>query len=157
MIGQEITMAEVIDRIFHRLLATYGVDWSRQWATVPIADVKNAWAHELAGYVNHLQAISYAFENLPERCPNAIQFRNLCRAAPAKPVTTLETPRADLQRVNAELEKFNTVPAPVKTDGRDWARRIMVRHASGEKIMPYTLKCAQLALHDCPASGKKFP
>ena len=151
MIGQEITMAEVIDRIFHRLLGTYGADWSRQWATVPIVDVKNAWAHELAGYVNHLQAISYAFENLPERCPNAIQFRNLCRAAPAKPVTKIEAPKADLQRARAELENLHKLPAPIKSDGLEWARRIVARYELGEKINFFTLKCAQLALHGCHA------
>ena len=71
-------MTEVIDRIFHRLSATYGADWARQCATVPIADVKTALAQDLAGYINNLLAISYTFENLPERCPNVIQFRNPC-------------------------------------------------------------------------------
>ena len=143
---QKLSMAEVIDRLFHHFSATYGAEWSRQWATVPIADVKTAWGHELAGYENHLSALTYAFENLPERCPNAIQFRNLCRAAPAKPVTVIEVPKAGLECVKAEIAKFKTAPAPVKTDGRDWARKILARYASGEKIQPYALQLAQSAL-----------
>ncbi len=36
--------------------------------------------------------VAWALENLPERCPNVIEFRNLCRQAPAemknRPLTT---------------------------------------------------------------------
>jgi hypothetical protein len=140
---------KVIDRLFERLSATYGAAWVRQWQDVPISDVKTAWAHELAGYEKHLEAIAWALENLPEDCPNAIKFRNLCRLAPAKAEPVLPAPKADPARVAAELAKLQPIRDRSNTprvDGRDWARRIVGRHAAGEKILPLTLRMAQEAL-----------
>jgi len=89
------SMDTVIDRLFKRLAATYGSAWTSQWAGTPMNDVKSAWMYELDGYVNHLSAIAYALDNLPERCPNVIQFKHLCRAAPsAPPVPRIEPPKA---------------------------------------------------------------
>ena len=138
------TMADVIDRLFNRLSATYGADWTRQWANIPISDIKTAWGHELAGYINNLNAITHALDNLPERCPNVIQFRNLCRTAPAREVPRIDPPKADPERVKAELAKLT--PAPARTDGREWARRILARHAQGDRIGVFALKQARGAL-----------
>ena len=138
------TMADVIDRLFNRLSATYGADWTRQWANIPISDIKTAWGHELAGYVSHLSAIAYALDNLPERCPNVIQFKNLCRAAPARDVPRIEPPKADPIRVAAVLAKLSD--APPKAAGREWARGIISRKEAGEHVNPTALKMARGAL-----------
>lgn len=134
----------VIDRLFARLSASYGAEWTRQWKDVPVVDVKTAWCHELAGYANHLSAIAYALDNLPERCPNVIQFRNICRAAPARVILQIDPPKADPERVAAALAKLTE--AKPKVDGREWARRIIQRKADGEFINPYALNCAKTAL-----------
>lgn len=113
----------------------------------PVA-VKASWAHELSGFANNLHALAWALENLPERAPNVIAFRNLARQAPAQAAALLPLPKADPARIAAELAKLETVRAARHNavDGRDWARRIMERHKGGGKIMPYSLDCAKKAL-----------
>jgi hypothetical protein len=140
---------KAIDRLFERLGATYGAAWTRQWVDIPINDVKTAWAHELQGYSSNLQPIAWALENLPERCPNVIEFRNLCRHAPAPEVPRLPEPKIDPERLKQELAKLSSIRASVApglNDGRDWARRIIGRLEAGERINPATLKCAKDAL-----------
>jgi hypothetical protein len=140
---------KAIDRLFERLGATYGAAWTRQWVDIPINDVKTAWAHELQGYASNLQPIAWALENLPERCPNVIEFRNLCRHAPAPEVPRLPEPKIDPERLKQELAKLSSIRAsvaPGSNDGRDWARRIIGRLEAGERINPATLKCAKDAL-----------
>ena len=140
-----ITMAEVIDRLFSRLSATYGADWTRQWASVPISDVKTAWGHELANFIYDLPAIAGALDNLPERCPNPLQFKALCKAnRTVKTTLLLPEPKSDPALVAHVLSKM-TAPAP-KADSKDWARRILARKADGEIVNPAALKMAQGAL-----------
>lgn len=146
MSKKTITMAEVIDRLFSRLLATYGAAWTRQLSDVPIADVKTAWGYELSGYIDHLDAIAYGLDNLPERCPNVIQFRNLCRAAPARDVPRIEAPKADPARVAEVLAKLSTPTE--KVDSKEWARRIIARHTQGDRIGVFALNQAQSGLKD---------
>jgi hypothetical protein len=140
---------KAIDRLFERLGATYGAAWTRQWVDVPMNDVKAAWSHELQGYASNLQPIAWALENLPERCPNVIEFRNLCRHAPAPEVPRLPEPKVDPERLKQELAKLSSIRAsvaPGSNDGREWARRIIGRLEAGERINPATLKCAKDAL-----------
>lgn len=140
---------KAVDRLFERLGATYGAAWTRQWVDVPMNDVKTAWAHELQGYATNLQPIAWALENLPERCPNVIEFRNLCRRAPAPEVPRLPEPKIDPERLKHELAKLSSIRAsvaPGSSDGREWARRIIGRLEAGERINPATLKCAKDAL-----------
>lgn len=140
---------KAIDRLFERLAATYGAQWSRQWADVPITDVKTAWAHELDGYENNLKAIAWALENLPERCPNVIEFRNICRRAPLPDVPRLDAPKADPERVQRELSKLGDVRKKVLSttvDHKAWARRIIARNDAGEKLNPTSLRFAKEAV-----------
>lgn len=141
---------KAIDRLFERMAATYGAQWSRQWADVPASDVKTAWAHELDGYENNLKAIAWALENLPERCPNVIEFRNLCRRAPLPDAPRLEAPKADPERVQRELSRLGDVRKRVLSstvDHKAWAHRIIARHDAGERINPTSLRFAREALH----------
>ena len=143
------TSVELVERVFQRLAATYCADWHHSIAGTPISDVKTAWAHELSGFLatrETMQAVAWALENLPERTPNAIQFRNLCRAAPSAPAVLLDAPRADPARVAAELAKL--APAREVQDKlppKTWAKRIISRHAGGEKISPGVLAMARAA------------
>lgn len=142
---------KAIDRLFERLSATYGAAWTRQWADVPINDLKAAWAHELAGFAGNLEALAWALENLPERCPNVIEFRNLCRRAPAPELPRLPEPKADPERLKLELSKLGAVRAKAVAgaglvDHKAWARRIMGRFDAGDRINPTTLRFAREAL-----------
>lgn len=141
---------KAIDRLFERLAATYGAQWTRQWQDVPMADVKTAWAHELDVFSGSLHRLAWALENLPPRCPNVIEFKSLCRQAPAPEVPRLPEPKADPERVKAEISKLGELKAKVLSTGTpkrlDWARRIVARHVACERITPAVLKMAKEAL-----------
>ena len=142
-----ITMVEVIDRLFERLAAVYGAQWLRQWEGTPMGDVKSAWGHELQGYIGNLPAIAYALDNLPERCPNAIQFRNLCRAAPKPDVPRIDPPKADpaiVAHVLAGLAK----PTRNQHSMKEWARRLKDRHSAGDRLNRYQIQCYKAALRE---------
>lgn len=141
---------KAIDRLFERLAATYGVAWTHQWTSVPIADAKAAWAHELSGFASQMEALAWGLENLPERCPNVIEFRNLCRRGPAPELPRLPEPKADPERLRAELAKLADIRAKVanpKPDGaKDWARAILGRFNAGERVSPVSVRFAREAL-----------
>ena len=81
-----------IDKIFARLQGIYGREFTGQFATgmtdgpdPGIQNAKQVWAEELVGFTRFPEAIGYALEHLPERAPNCIRFKELCRNAPRKP------------------------------------------------------------------------
>lgn len=143
---------KAIDRLFERLAATYGAAWTRQWVDVPLSDVKTAWAHELSGYASEtgLKAVAWALESLPERVPNVIEFRAICRRAPALDAPRLPEPKADPERLKQELTKLVEIRAKVvsvpKLDHKAWAKTIIARDAAGENVRPISLRFARDAL-----------
>lgn len=139
-----VTMAESIDWLFSRMAAIYGPEWKRQCGDTPIGDIKTEWGYALAWCAGRPDAIRHALDNLPERCPNVIAFRNLCRSAPKAAPLLLAEPKSDPVFVAQVLAKLSDAPA--KTDGREWARRIVARKAAGEYILPCTLGMAMSAL-----------
>ncbi len=135
-----------IDRVFSRLAAAYGKQFFDLYAQVDPGDVKTMWGHELGPFGTQigLKRIAWALDNLPDRAPNAIQFRNLCRQAPSPDVPALPMPAANPERMRAELAKLGHVAAkPQGTGMMDWAPAILVRHKAGERITPTVLKMAQ--------------
>lgn len=91
-----------VDRLFFRLQGVYGKDFMTQFMMldsngndVGLANAKQVWADELGGFAEHPEAIAYALENLPERMPNAIVFKEICRKAPRKGYTALEYKMTD--------------------------------------------------------------
>lgn len=137
-------MIEAIDRLFKRLAATYGARWDASLGQTPIVDVKTVWAHELAPFAGQLHRIAWALENLPERCPNAIEFRNLCRQAPAPEAPRIDEPKADPERVKAELAKLAPLreAAASAHDHKAWARRILEDVKAGIKRSPAVVQMA---------------
>ncbi|MCX8017697.1 MAG: hypothetical protein N2690_07355, partial [Rhodocyclaceae bacterium] len=124
----------------------------RQWEGIDIRDVKALWAHELAAYERRLDAIAWALDHLPPKCPNLVEFKDLCREAPRHEPLPLPEPPADPARVKAELAKLGHKPpgerasGPVTVDNKAWAKRIIARHEQGEKIRPISLRFAREAL-----------
>jgi len=139
-------MIKAIDRLFKRLSATYGADWERSLGATPEIDAKSVWAHELEQFKGSLRRVAWALENLPERCPNVIAFKNLCRQAPAPEEVALPAPKADPARVAAELAKLGHIraTAAVAVAGRlDWAKKIL---SSPEGRTPTVIRMAKEAM-----------
>jgi hypothetical protein len=115
-----------------------------------MGDVKTTWEHELSGFLQNreaMMAIAWALENLPERCPNVIEFKNLCRMAPALDVPRLDEPKADPERVRAQLEKLAPLREKIISvqakDCREWDRVIM---ANPKGRTPTVIQMAKNAL-----------
>ena len=135
-----------VDKIFTKLALVYGRDFSSRWEGLNLTDVKTDWGHELDGYDRHPKAIAYALQNLPARPPTVLEFRSIARAAPSETVLALDAPRANAERMAIELQKMAPMRLAGVVDQRDWARRIVSRHARGERVHRYSLQLAQSAL-----------
>ena len=139
-----------VDRIFEKLALVYGQAFLARWRDLDLDAVKADWAHELAGFEQHPQAIAHALQSLPpEKPPTVLQFRELARRAPLPELPRLASPPADAERVAAELAKLATVrtsPGPASSDPRGWARRICECHQRGERVNRTVLYMARQAL-----------
>lgn len=100
-----------VDRLFFRLQGVYGKDFTSQFMLmdgagndIGLANAKQVWSEELGGFAEHPEAIAYALENLPERMPNVIQFREICRKAPRKGYSALEYKLTDEDKENAKKQ-----------------------------------------------------
>jgi ribonuclease D len=143
---------EAVDYVFRTLAATFGAEWDRALGNAPIADVKTVWLDALEPYTrteSGKRIILWALKNLPDRAPNVRQFVAICRLAPAPDVPKLPEPKADPERVKAELAKLGdlqkTVSSKSRIDPKAWADRIIDRNAAGERINPTTLSMARNA------------
>lgn len=137
---------EWVDRIFTKLSLAYGREFIGRWEGLSIGDVKTDWAHELAGFENWPEAIAFAFDHLPERPPTVQQFRGICMKAPAKQHLALPAPQANPDRMKSEIAKLKesmSVKPVSKVRDRDWAKRILARHESVEKISPAVIRMAR--------------
>ena len=83
-----------VDKIFQKLTLTYGRDFLGRWEGIPLDEVKVDWAHELGGYEQAPHAINYALTNLPPKAPTVLEFRAICRLAPAAEKPMLAGPSA---------------------------------------------------------------
>lgn len=148
-----------VNRLFDRLTATYGRDFLARFDGLEQADLKSLWTHELAGFSDKLGMIAWALENLPERAPNVIEFRNLARRAPVPDAPRLPEPKADPARVAAELAKLAPTLAAARAptggiDNKAWAKRLIARHDGGERLNPTTLRFAREALGMAVTGGE---
>lgn len=100
---------KVIDRLFGRLALTYGAQWMALWQGADLNEVKSLWGAELAPFADRLEAIGWALENLPERAPNLVQFKALCRSAPAPQAPALPLPEANPQRMREALQGLRVI------------------------------------------------
>ena len=114
-----------IEALFSRLAVRYGTAWSQMWTGLELDAVAADWAQVLDG-VNGA-SIAHALNCLPlDRPPTATKFRELCRSAPDtsyKP-PQLDAPKADPDRVHAELAKMKAVQS---ARPKEWAHRLMER------------------------------
>jgi len=143
----------VIERLFDRLSMTYGVEFKNKWSGFPVNEVKTHWAHELSVFADNLNAIGWALQNLPDRCPNLVEFKSLCKQAP-KPVTmALDAPKAPVEVVDKVLAEIalKAFKQPKdengKVDHKRWAKRLRDRHAKGEVLSLVQIKSYKTALN----------
>ena len=137
-----------IDRLFGRLSLTYGSAWDNSIGTAPLNEIKTFWMHELSPFLKSkesMRAITWALENLPERPPNLVHFKNLCYRAPEVERPQLPSPPADPVRVQKELAKLTSIKAE-RHDYKDWARRILHDYENGIPRRPLYVKWAKEAL-----------
>lgn len=122
------------EALIGKLSVRYGESFTRQYANLDPEAVKADWCEVLDGYEKHPDAITYALKYLSaDRPPNAAQFRELCRKAPAKEEPRRLThsgakPRAEVMAKLAELgERLRTKPQNPKA----WIADLKARIASG--------------------------
>lgn len=143
---------QAIDRLFERLMFSYGKEWVNKWEGVDLNGVKSMWAHELSIFTGNLKAIAWALENLPQRCPNVIEFKSLCKQAPRTATLALDAPKAPSDIVDKELAKIalQAFKQPVQDNGtvdhKRWAKKLRDRHANGEKLSVIQIKMYKEAL-----------
>lgn len=149
---------QAVDRLFERLTATYGRQFLSMYEGLDANAVKSSWAHELSGFAGNLHSIAWALENLPERPPNAIEFRNLCRRSPEPERPRLPEPPANPERIREELAKLGPVREQLSTGGRPntaWAHAIVTRAQAGERITPTVLGMAKFVVDREAGRGGK--
>jgi hypothetical protein len=143
---------KAIDRLFERLMLTYGNEWTMKFEGIDMNGVKSMWAHELSSFADNLTAIGWALENLSDRCPNAIEFKKLCRQAPKPDTVMLDMPKASADIVDAEIAAMvkavvqQTSADDNKRDYKAWAKRLKARHDAGEKLEIFQVRSYKVAL-----------
>lgn len=139
-----------VDSIFQKLVLVYGRDFIGRWEGLSLADVKDDWRRELAGFENWPAAIAHALANLPPaKPPTALEFRDLARKAPRKHVPALPNAKASPARMAAERRKLAALKAGASGAGLDhkaWARRLRAREAAGERLTPAVSRMVRDAL-----------
>ncbi len=139
-----------VERLFDCLSMTYGAEFRNKWAGMPLNEIKTHWAHELAQFADNLNAVGWALQNLPDRCPNLIEFKSLCKQAPRPEYKALDAPKVPIDVVDSQISKIlaTLVKPPSDTgDHKRWARRLKERHEKGEKLSPYQINCYKTALN----------
>jgi hypothetical protein len=122
---------EWVEKIFSRLQGVYGNSFTAKYSTgihdgvdSGIENAKRTWCDELAGFKTWPEAIGYALKHLPEKAPNAIEFREVCRRAPKeqKPALEYKPTEEELTRQKEMARKAACAVAGEK-DHLLWIRR----------------------------------
>lgn len=141
---------KVIERLFEKLQLSYGTEFTNKWGNLDSIDLMTNWSHELAQFADNLTAIGWALQNLPDRCPNLIEFKSLCKQAPRPQYEALDAPKAPVEVIDREISKMlaGLLKKPADTiDHKRWAKRLKERHENGEILSPYQINCYRTALN----------
>jgi hypothetical protein len=138
---------EWVDKLFQKFGLIYGVDVARRYQGLDPAEIKRQWQEALAGFKDNPAAIKFALDHLPpDRCPNVLQFRDLCRQAPPKQMLKLDLGKANKEVVDNEIRKL-VADAFIVNNHLDWAYKLKKRHESGERLSATQIKAYQEALN----------
>lgn len=134
-----------VEKIFRKLSVTYGRDFLGRYEGIPLGDVKKDWSEELAGFIDHPEAIGHALTTLhSSKAPTVYEFRDACAKCPKMAALELPLPKQNPAIVAAIVGGIKG--KAVATGFKDWACRLRDRHASGEKLSPYVIRCYREAL-----------
>lgn len=105
-----------VDKIFAKLTLVYGHDFLNRWRDLDLDAVKADWAHELAGFAQHPEAIAFALTTLPPgKPPTVLEFRELARKNPPPVFKALPAPAVDREKVAAYIAKARAAPNKTPT------------------------------------------
>ncbi len=106
-----------VDKIFAKLTLVYGHDFLNRWRDLDLEAVKADWAHELAGFERHPEAIAFALTALPSgKPPTVLEFSDMARKCPPPVFEALPRPeprpeeRAKVRAVIDELRQRMRMP-----------------------------------------------
>jgi|GEM_PF-1261689 len=145
-----ITIHDLVHKVLKHLSIIYGPVFQQFLAGHNRDEVRVLWEKELAYYVNHPECVDWALEHLPERCPNLIEFRNLCRNAPIAEPPELPAPivKLNAQQLAERKKRIEELSRELRQemnkpfDRTEWARRIVAKAQNNEKVAYYTLNMA---------------
>lgn len=139
---------EWINKIFERLTLVYGKAFTDRWRDIDLDAVKMDWRRELARFESRPSALTYALDNLPEKPPTCVEFRNLCANAPAprQEAKVIEFVPANKAKMAEALRQIDTTIKCAQRDPKGWAKRIIERHKAGDKVSDISLRFAKQAL-----------
>lgn len=147
-------LQHMIDRLFARLTAVYGREFTGKFDGTTVDAVKAAWANELRGFEKNFEAIAWALDNLPEKCPNAVQFKFLCRRAPNEQRVAMERNEAPTRGPTAaEREALRSLADDLRNPrrlNRDWAYALIHRHENGDPRPAACVTMARAAIANDP-------
>jgi len=136
-----------VEKLFRKLTLTYGRDFLARWEGLDECDVIADWAEELAGFVNHPEALAYALKHLPPgKPPTVIEFAAAANKCPPPVHVALPAPVADPVVVAEIVAKAKAAAKPQVSDPKAWARAIMTRHQAGDRLSPVSVQFAKRAL-----------
>jgi hypothetical protein len=147
---------DVIDRLFSALTMRYGVPFLDRWRDLDLAAVKGDWARELSGFASNLQAIRYGLDHLPEKPPTVIEFRRICNSAPRTEVPLALTHNGRVRGPSVEERELLTdlLARPFNRPSKDWAHRLLDRHARGDRRPPACVAMAKAAVASPTATSE---
>jgi hypothetical protein len=140
---------ELIDMIFTKMTLVYGRDFLGRWEGLNLADVKTDWGHELGGFEPYPEAIAYALKSLtPGKPPTVLEFRAIALKAPLPQWQELPPPTLQGEKLIAQISKIAALKQRAKEvpGAKDWAKRIIQRHQSGDQVRAVALRFAREAL-----------
>jgi hypothetical protein len=139
---------EWVDKLFLKLAVIYGSEVVRKYQGIDAQAVKQEWSNILGGFSNRPEAIKFALDHLPsDRCPNALQFRDLCRQfVPATPALSAPKETIDPALLSAVMSALK--PIDGLHDSKSWAKKLKARHESGERLSLVQIKSYKEVLHD---------
>lgn len=116
-----------VDALIAKLSLRYGAAFLRQYGDADPELVKADWADVLDGVSG--ASVSYALRYLPNTPPNALQFRDVCRRAPAPVVAAIAAPveRAAPERVAAIVASATRPAGPPPESPADQCARNILR------------------------------
>lgn len=144
-----------VERLFARFSATWGAQkLASMFPADQHDDVKALWGAQLGRFAPEsitaaLQAMTDAGREWP---PSLSEFVAACnQAAIARqqhaPAALLEAPRPSPEVVAQQLAKVERIASAAKPrPGREWADRLLARHAAGEAIALSLLVMARAAV-----------